>query len=193
VDKVWTQAFRSTDVDHAVVERQFERITDRVLDELRQEGFTAEPEIQKAINMRYLGQNYEHEVDLPARPVDDQTLRDAFARFDQIHRDRYGYAIDGETIELVSFKVTAVGRRPQVELASATANGLHRRSTREVFFRGVGATVAQVVHRDELLPGEHLQGPVLVQEEGSTTLVAPGMAVEQSPHGSLVITIEGNS
>jgi N-methylhydantoinase A len=193
VDKVWTQAFRSTDVDHAVVERQFERITDRVLDELRQEGFTAEPEIQKAINMRYLGQNYEHEVDLPSGPVDDQTLREGFARFDQIHRDRYGYAIDGETIELVSFKVTAVGRRPQVELASTAANGLHRRSTREVFFRGVGETVAQVVHRDELGPGERLEGPVLVQEEGSTTLVAPGMAVEQSPHGSLVITIEGTS
>jgi N-methylhydantoinase A len=143
--------------------------------------------------MRYLGQNYEHEVDLPSGVVDERTLHEAFARFDQIHRDRYGYAIDGETIELVSFKVTAVGRRPKVELAGAMADARRERGTREVFFRGVGETVAQVVHRDDLPPGERLEGPVLVQEEGSTTLVAPGMAVETSPYGSLIITTRGAS
>ena len=62
VDKVWTQAFRSNDVDAALVNRQFGRITERALAELRQEGFAGEPEIRRAINMRYFGQNYEHEV-----------------------------------------------------------------------------------------------------------------------------------
>src|SRR3954449_2100955 len=42
VDKVWTQAFRSNDVDAPLVNRQFERITDRALAELRQEGFAGE-------------------------------------------------------------------------------------------------------------------------------------------------------
>ena len=67
VDKVWTQAFRSNDVDAPLVNRQFERITERALAELRQEGFAGEPEIRRAINMRYFGQNYEHEVEIERR------------------------------------------------------------------------------------------------------------------------------
>src|SRR5690606_6072674 len=35
VDKVWTQAFRSTHVDEAIVARQFEKILDAALSELR--------------------------------------------------------------------------------------------------------------------------------------------------------------
>ena len=69
VDKMWTQAFRSNAVDAPLVNRQFERITERALAELRQEGFAGEPEVQRAINMRYFGQNYEHEVEIETRRV----------------------------------------------------------------------------------------------------------------------------
>jgi N-methylhydantoinase A len=190
VDKVWTQAFRSTDVDVPIVREHFDQIAERAVEELRQEGFDGEAEVQRAINMRYLGQNYEHEVELPAGALTEETLRDAFARFDQIHRDRYGYAIDGETIELVSFKVTVIGRRPQAQLVdSATTTG-HERGERDVYFRGVGLVTSAVVHRAELEPGDRLEGPALVQEEGSTTLLAPEMTAEKSPHGSLIITVE---
>ena len=45
-----------------VVAAQFARIREAAEAELREEGFTGEPEISYAINMRYAGQNYEHEV-----------------------------------------------------------------------------------------------------------------------------------
>src|SRR5438128_9779440 len=70
VDKVWTQAFRSNDVDAELVNRQFGRITERALAELRQEGYAGEPEIRRAINMRYFGQNYEHEVEIESGELD---------------------------------------------------------------------------------------------------------------------------
>ena len=67
VDKIWTQAFKSTAVDAGLVERQFARIREAAVAELRGEGFAGEPEIAYSINMRYLGQNYEHEVADPGR------------------------------------------------------------------------------------------------------------------------------
>ena len=85
VDKIWTQAFRSNDVDAALVNRQFGRITERALDELRQEGFAGEPEIRRAINMRYLGQNYEHEVEIEGGELDEAALERTFRRFDELH------------------------------------------------------------------------------------------------------------
>lgn len=191
VDKVWTQAFRSSDVDAPEVQRQFERITARALDELRQEGYSGNAEVGRAINMRYLGQNYEHAVPLPDGQVSAGTLQRAFDQFAQMHSERYGYAIEGETIELVSFKVTAVGRRERVELRQpAPANGSPQSSAREVYFRGHGWAEASVLHRTSITAGEVHAGPMLVQEDGSTTLVPPGMTVRRSPQGSLILTTE---
>src|SRR2546425_54914 len=154
VDKVWTQAFRSNDVDAALVNRQFDRITERALAELRQEGFAGEPEIRRAINMRYFGQNYEHEVEIEAGELDEAALERAFRHFDGLHAERYGYLIEGEVIELVSFKVTVVGRRRALGLARARETTERERSSREVYVRGHGFVDAAVVHRSALEPGE---------------------------------------
>jgi N-methylhydantoinase A len=188
VDKIWTQAFHSTDVEPDVVARQFARITERAVGELRQEGFAGDPEIRRSINMRYLGQNYEHEVEIAAGEIDREALDAAFRRFDTLHAERYGYLIEGEVIELVSFKVTAIGRRPVPDLIGREASARAERTTREVFVRGEGWLDALVVHRSALVPGEVIEGPAVVEEEGSTTFVEPGMRLERSEHGTLVIT-----
>jgi N-methylhydantoinase A len=193
VDKIWTQAFRSTQVDAAVVERELERIGARAVDELRHEGFAGEPELRRAITMRYFGQNYEHEVELPDGAVDEALLAEAFRRFEQLHAERYGYAIEGEVIELLSFKVTAIGRRPPIELEGRNGAAPRPRSERDVFFRGRGFVPSVVLHRSSLAAGEALEGPCVIEEEGSTTLVEPGMRVELSSEGSLVITTEVGS
>ncbi len=187
VDKVWTQAFRSNSVDAEVVNRQFERITDRAIAELRQEGFAGEPEVRRAINMRYFGQNYEHEVEIDAGELDEAALERAFRGFDALHGERYGYMIEGEVIELVSFKVTAIGRRPAVDVTAPPASGHFERSIRPVYVRGTGFVDATVVHRSSLAPGERIAGPAVVEEEGSTLYVEPGMTLERHPQGALLI------
>jgi N-methylhydantoinase A len=187
VDKVWTQAFRSNDVDAQLVNRQFDRITERALAELRQEGFAGEPEIRRAINMRYFGQNYEHEVEIAAGALDDAALERAFRGFDELHAQRYGYAIEREVIELVSFKVTVIGKRPRLDLSRADRAHRLARSTRPVYVRGQGFVEAIVAHRSSLEPGEVILGPAVIEEEGSTLFAEPGMTVERLPEGELVI------
>jgi N-methylhydantoinase A len=187
VDKVWTQAFRSTDVDAELVNRQFDRIAERAVHELRQEGYAGVPEIRRAVNMRYLGQNYEHEVEIANGRLDAAALEAAFRRFDELHAERYGYRIEGEVIELVSFKVTAVGRRPPLDLTPAERPVRTEPRTRDVFVRGLGFVPAQVRHRSALEPGEVVEGPSIIEEEGSTTFVEPGMRLERSERGALIL------
>ena len=187
VDKVWTKAFRSNDVDAPLVNRQFDQIAERALTELRQEGFAGEPEVRRSINMRYLGQNYEHEVEVDGSALDEAALERAFRRFDALHAERYGYAIDGEVIELVSFKVTAIGRRVPLDLSRANGAIGRPRTSRPVYVRGHGFVDAAVLHRSSLEPGEAIAGPAVIEEEGSTSYIEPGMVVERGVEGTLVI------
>jgi N-methylhydantoinase A len=190
VDKIWTQAFRSTQVDAALVERQFDRIAERAVAELRQEGFAGEPMLRRAITMRYFGQNYEHEVEMPEGVLDADLLAETFTRFEELHEERYGYAIEGEVIELLSFKVTAIGQRPPIELGGANGAAPPAPSERDVYFRGRGFVTSTVLHRSALEIGQPLDGPCIVEEEGATLLVEPDMRVERTLQGSLVITTE---
>ena len=119
--------------------RQFERITERALAELRQEGFAGEPEIQRAINMRYFGQNYEHEVEIDAGELDEAALERAFRRFDELHAERYGYAIErrGDRARQLQGDRDRQARAAR-PLARRTARRRSTRSERPVYVRGHG-------------------------------------------------------
>ena len=93
-------------------------------------------------------------------------------------------------IELLSFKVTAIGQRPEPALRPAEPGSGRERAERDVYFRGRGFVPALVVHRLDLHPGEVLDGPAVIEEDGSTTLVGPDMSVERAGDGSLVISTE---
>jgi N-methylhydantoinase A len=194
VDKIWTQAFKSNAVDAELVGRQFERIRDAAVAELRSEGFTGEPEISYSINMRYLGQNYEHEVAIPSDALTAGRLQAAYDAFTTVHEERYGYAIQNEIIELVSFRVTASGRRPAPRLTVAPAGEADaRQPERPVHFRGHGSIPTTVWRRYALASGSSIDGPCILEEPGSTTLVEPGMAVTLLPDGQLLITTEAGN
>jgi N-methylhydantoinase A len=138
--------------------------------------------------MRYAGQNYEQEVPVPVEAMSDERLREAFATFERIHAERYGYAIAGEEIELVAFHVTVTGRRQQPRLFGREETGASGPPIRrKVYFRGFGPLDVPVYRRYVLPPGTHLDGPCILEEAGSTTLVEPGMSVAVLPDRQLLI------
>ena len=61
------------------------------------------------------------------------------------------------------------------------------RGSREVYVRGSGFVEAAVIRRSSLEPGEMVAGPAVIEEDGSTTFVEPGMTVECSDQGALVV------
>jgi N-methylhydantoinase A len=194
VDKIWTQAFKSNAVDAELVSRQFARIQNSAVAELRSEGYTGEPEITYSINMRYLGQNYEHEVAIPSDAITAGRLQTAYDAFTRVHEERYGYAIQDEVIELVSFRVTASGRRPSPRLTiTPERNTDARQRSRDVHFRGHGWLPTTVWRRYALEPGQVIDGPCILEEPGSTTLVEPQMTASILPDGQILIAAEAGN
>ena len=112
-DRVATVGFRSGSARGSEVGEVVSALTGAAVEELRAEGFDGEPEVSAALGLRYAGQNYEHGVALEDLDVTDETLEAAFARFESLHHEFYGYSLAGETIELVEVSVSAQAVAPE--------------------------------------------------------------------------------
>ena len=193
ITQVWSKHFRSDAIDARTVSEHFDSMVDAALDQLRREGFTGEPEIERSISMRYWGQNYEHDVPLPPGPVTPELLQETLRAFDKVHEQVYGYSISGEVIELIRFNVTVSGQTGGVSLPAMASNG-HRPAgkpftSRQVYFQGHGLTETPIYRREELPAGFTATGPLIVEEVSSTTIVHPGQTLGVNSAGVMTITL----
>ncbi len=194
VDKVWTAFLRSDalDIDHIAAE--FERLERAARDELEADGFGGEVVVTRSIDMRYAGQNYEREVPLSGDGVDATTIGRALERFAELHEAFYGFSIEGETIELVNFRLTAVGLAAVpalAELAPSTTEPCPV-ATRDVYFAARGFVPCPIYRRDQLGAGMRVPGPAIVEEIDATTVVHPGDLLEVTPSGVMALDVAGS-
>ena len=141
------------------------------------------------IDMRYAGQ--EHAVTVP---IDlDRTTRDTLLdAFHAAHERAYTFRLADTPVELVTFRLTATADVARPELTPWTAEGRSAeaaaRGIRGVDFGEDGRHETRVYDRDLLPPGFEADGPVIVEEPSSTTLVCPGQRVRVDNLGFLRIT-----
>lgn len=138
--------------------------------------------------MRYAGQNYEHEVDLPTLAVTDCILREAFARFGALHQKFYGYQLAGEVIEIVNIGVRALDPK-QRSLPSFASHGESRVAARRIQLHAYGEVTVPVHNRDKLQPNWTGVGPMIIEDVDATILIEVEDRVRVLESGSLVIEI----
>lgn len=193
VDKLWTQSYRSDRVTPDEVVQKFDQVTAAAVAELRSQGFDGEPTVTYAINMRYLGQNYETEVDVPPmsssmdRTSAAEQLERAYRAFNERHQAMYDYVIKDAVIEMISFRVTAVGVVPHPSLEPVTVDAPDTDKRADVSFLGKGILSTQFLRRSSMAIEEVIEGPVVVEEPGSTTLVEPDMTVRRTENDILIL------
>lgn len=153
-------------------------------------------EIEYAADMRYVGQEHAVTVDLLATDIRDRDRGAIKSRFDEIHAVRYGTSAPGEPSEIVSLRMTVTGkmikppRQAVSEMASNVANAINRK--KPVYFRSAGEqTETPVYTRRMLEAGQSFDGPALVEEHASTTLLQPGDSLRVDEFGNLHLTIGG--
>jgi N-methylhydantoinase A len=130
---------------------------------------------QRAAGMRYRGQSYE--VSVPVGAVASLADLDKLAdAFHAAHRRRYGHMAVNEAVEIVNFKVTAVGEiaKPRLEPAPLRADAPPKPVERRQVHFGHGLLDTPIFRRGDLAPGAALAGPAIIEEQTSTTVLAPG-------------------
>ena len=150
----------------------------------------ANRQLNWVMQLRYHGQNFELSVPFSGAPIDAAACLDMSAAFHGAHEHAYGYAATAEQVEFVSLRLRTVGLldRPTLpKLAQgAPAEPIGERA---VSFT-LGAWQATPIYRREALtPGQTLNGPAIIEQLDTTTLVFPGDTCVCGDWGDLVITL----
>jgi N-methylhydantoinase A len=176
---------------------------DRIYGEMEDEGRAAvaatsvKPEsvtIGRAADMRYVGQEHAVTIDLPMQVFETRDRAAIKRHFDDMHLQRYGTSAPAERAEIVSLRTTVTGvmRKPAAEeiaRGGPTPAKTARTGERPAWFDGHGFIDTRTFARDGLLAGNRIKGPALIEEHASTTVLAPGDALEVDRFGNLGIVI----
>jgi N-methylhydantoinase A len=191
VDETQTARMRSDHLQLDQVNAVLSRLRARAIAEIASEGYAGTPVLEAVVEARYLGQNYGTDLPipgggLPLGPADLDRLIDAFHRR---HEALYGYMIPDEVVEMVNFKVTAIGAIPAPRSSDWQSTGTpNPKEVRPVHFRESGGWVdCPIYDRNTLPTNSRLSGPAVIEEAMATTLVLPGQRLRVDRYGNLII------
>jgi N-methylhydantoinase A len=181
------------ELDLDEINQMFLQLIDRAKTELRREGFSdAEIRIEPYLDLRYAGQGYELTVACMMPPLKKEDLKVMRQRFDTLHEQNSGHKAETEPVELVSLRLISLGLVPQAKLSPGKMTGRKveeaRTGTRRVFFgKEHGALTAEIYNRDLFEPGHRLNGPAIIEQLDTTTVVHPEQEASVDEYGNLII------
>ena len=105
---------------------------------------------------------------------------------------RFGFIAEGETVQIVTLRVEAAGLVSKAEFNRLPDAGpdasAARIGAREVWMPEVGGFTECVVYsRDGLKPGNRIDGPAIVEQMDTTTVILPDMQATVDPYLNLVL------
>lgn len=153
---------------------------------LEQDGITPERRaFEFAVDLRYRGQAFELTVPWGDMRPDADALARLIADFHTLHRQRFSYANLDDVVEIVTLRLSAIGRLPRRDEEVPAAHARIRKAgMRQVFMGGVWTEVP-VYPREDI--GEGIAGPALIEEDYTTIFLATGWRCEMKG-GDLIAT-----
>lgn len=199
-DYVQTHVSRDDRLDIAEVAVLFAGLTERAAAALDGEGFPASAhQFDRSVDLRYFGQAFEVRVPAPSGPITRKWADEVTRAFHSEHRKLYGYDFadtDDQFVEWVNLRVSGIGpiTRPETRnIASADgAPALDERAKtghRPVCFDAAGGFIDTPVYwREELLAGDEIAGPAIIEEFGATVPLHPEFSARIDRAANIIIT-----
>jgi N-methylhydantoinase A len=160
---------------------------------LRAEGVGAEDQnTEWSVSLRYKHQGFELTVPWNKEREPAEALSEAIASFHALHEQLYTFSQVDTPVEVATLHVAAVGRLPRPAptfLGDRDGTGpvVLRRQTMVVDGRSYECSVYD---RASLASGDVVQGPAVIAQHDSTTVVLPDQSARAHPSGSILIELE---
>ena len=177
----------------APMEQAFEALEAQAAGWFEEEGIAPDARhLNRTVDMRYAGQNYELPVPVPLSRLGAGTLAALGEGFAAAHRQMYGFVAEEEPVQLVTFRIEATGLVRKAAFRARPIGGVDPAAAlggrREVWLPESGGFVAVPIYqRDRLLPGNRIAGPAIVEQMDATTVILPGQAARVDAYDNLIL------
>lgn len=165
---------------------------DEALTSFAEEGFSNDDiYFERFLDMRYEGQEHSIRVPIASSKIAEENVDLLYSDFGNAYEREYTYRLDSN-VEIVSFHLAAYAQIEKPELSPIAeekdATGAIK-EMRNVDFDQAGVAEAVIYDRDKLGAGAEIQGPAVIEESGSTTVIFPDQSAIVDRFGNLHITI----
>jgi N-methylhydantoinase A len=173
----------------STLDTAFEELESRLLSELEGEDLFGAPVFSRALDLRYAGQSFDLRVEFSP---DVPTM---IAGFRRAHEQRYGYAPESGSVEVVNVRVRAtLPRLRQPEVLPPWPEAARSEERRAIWF-GSAVGVAElapresrVLWRPSLPSGTAIAGPAAIEQYDSVTLLPPGWTGHVDSQFNLIVS-----
>ncbi len=191
-DYVQTYITATDNLDLKELETLYSQLENEAANQLSKEGFEDNYMVLlRTADMRYSGQSFELGVSIPAGKIKPEQINRIEAQFHDMHMKQYGYQRPGETIELVNLRLVALGRLPGLTIKNESAQPHSKPATdtyRDVYFDNDYVSTA-IYNRNDLLPGQQITGPAIVEQLDSTTVIFPRQKAHVDAFNNILISL----
>jgi N-methylhydantoinase A len=189
-----TRIRRTEAADPAELEQLFGVLVVQGRQALEREGVPkGAMQFHRQVDMRYVGQSYEISISAPEENAHIQ-LNELVERFHREHDRVYGFSAPTEPTEIVNLRLSAIGtiskpRDQVIDSAGPDGAAVALQGQRPVYFAEAGGFVDCPIYlRYELGQGVAIDGPAVVEEMDSTTVVHPGFQATVDRMGNLLLS-----
>jgi N-methylhydantoinase A len=146
-------------------------------------------EVRYFVDLRYYRQGYEMPIAVKSEEFSSDLIASLVKQFNETHDRTYGFQLDS-VVEIVNLRAVGIGRvtkiaLPEAEPGGADASVAHVGETQ--IYRNGEWQPAQLYDRGKLTPGMTIEGPAIVTELDSTTVVLPGHVATVDRYFNLLI------
>jgi N-methylhydantoinase A len=177
--------------DPAAINAMFAEMATEATDVVKLGAGGAPIRISRSADMRYAGQGHEILVDLPDGPFTKESVAELQKRFDAGYRALFNRVIPALDIEVVGWilkaEAPAPGRAAELPMAAAGDGGTSAAvGTRTLFDPMLREFASVPVYaRAALKPGQSIQGPAVIAEDETTTIITSGFTATLDPSGAI--------
>jgi len=167
-------------------------------DWMQREGIPEERQVFSFnVDMRYYRQGYEIPVGITLEQLAESGITLLAERFNQMHEQFYGFQMEATPCEIVNLRAVGLGKVPELHLPEGTAEGGSDSShaivdTHEVYFQGKWVET-KVYDRAQLKTTDEFNGPAIITEFDSTTVVLSGYKAQVDAQFNILITPRSSS
>ncbi|MFC2067459.1 hydantoinase/oxoprolinase family protein [Chloroflexota bacterium] len=161
---------------------------------LENEGISKDNRLlKKSIGMRYALETHEVILPLPDGNITTSIIKELEEAFHERHERYYGHKMLEQPVVAANLYLSAIGliKKPMIPQVQSSVTGSIpvTKVERKVYFPGTGGVVTPIYDRAYLLCGNYIQGPAVIEEKYSTTVVFPGQKAQVDRYGSIIVEV----